>query len=97
MSESRVTASDLAELERGLTQALAIVVGLLAEAAGSQKLAYHLAGALQAADANQANPMRDRLLADALHLVVLKAIQAAPEDAYLQGLAMQIRSRQTKH
>lgn len=94
---STVSTEDLATLERGTAQALTIVLGLLAEAVGSQKLAYHFAANLDAADKMQPNPTRDRLLDQAFRMVLTKAIHHAPDDPVLQSIAASARSRQTKH
>lgn len=97
MNARPVTTDDLEALERATTQALAIVIGLLAEAVGSQKLTYHFAGALQAAAQAQPNGQRDRLLEDAYRLVVLKAQRAAPDDPVIQELHANLTTKTTKH
>lgn len=97
MENKRVTAEDLEALERATTQALTVVVGLLAEAVGSHKLAYHFGATLDAAEKMQPNPVRDRLLDEAFRLVLTKAIRAAPDDPVLRDIAASARARQTKH
>jgi len=97
MAKINTTSAELGALERSTTQALTIVLGLLAEAAGSQKLAYHFAAALTAAEKMAPNPQRDRLLDEAFRLVLTKAIAASPDDPVLRDLAASVRARQTKH
>ena len=97
MSESKVTKADLATLEKATTEALTIVLGLLAEAAGSHKLAYHFGAALHAAEKQSANPTRDRLLDEGFRLVLLKAMRAAPDDPVLKDLQTSYQARRTKH
>lgn len=92
-----VTTADLEALERSTTQALAIVTGLLAEAVGSQKLAYHFGAALNAVEQAQPNAQRDRLLDEAFRLVLLKAVRAAPEDPVLQELQARMLAKKTRH
>lgn len=92
-----ISQADAIQLERGIAQSLAIVVGLLAEAVGSQKLAYHFGAALSAAEQQQPNAVRDRLLDDAFRLVLLKAMRAAPEDPVLRDLQTSLNARRTKH
>lgn len=96
-SKKPVTAEDLEAFERATSQAFAIVVGLLAEAAGSQKLAYHFGAALSAAEQMKPNRRRDRLLDDAFRMVLLKAMRAAPDDPVLKDLQAQLAARQMKH
>lgn len=91
------TTADLASLERSTAEALTIVLGLLAEAAGSQKLAYHFGAALHAAETRRPDPARDRLLDPAFRLVLQKALHHAPDDPVLQNLAASVEARKTKH
>lgn len=97
MSESKVTKADLATIEKATSEALTIVVGLLAEAVGSHKLAYHFGAALHAAETKSTNATRDRLLDEAFRLVLLKAMRAAPEDPVLHDLQATHLARRTKH
>lgn len=97
MSESKVTKADLATLEKATTEALTIVLGLLAEAVGSHMLAYHFGAALHAAETTSSNPTRDRLLDEAFRLVLLKAMRAAPDDPALQDLQARYLATRTKH
>lgn len=97
MTNKAPTTADLEQLERSTAQALTIVLGLLAEAVGSHKLAYHFGAALSSAEKLQPNPQRDRLLDPAFRLVVQKAIAHAPNDPVLQDLAAKLRSRQPVH
>lgn len=92
-----VTTDDLLALERSTTSALTIVVGLLAEAVGSQKLAYHFGAALTAAEQHKTDAVRDRLLDEAFRLVLLKAMRAAPDDPVLRSLQTSLNARRTKH
>jgi hypothetical protein len=92
-----LTSDDLAAFERSTARALAIALGLLAEATGSQKLAYHLGAALSAAEQQQPDATRDRLLDQAFRMVLTKALHHAPDDPVLQDLAATLRARQTKH
>jgi hypothetical protein len=92
-----LTTDDLASFERSTTRAMTIVLGLLAEAVGSQKLAYHFGAALSAAEQQQPDPTRDRLLDAAFRLVLTKAMHHAPDDPLLRNLAATLRARQTKH
>lgn len=92
-----LTTADLEAFERSTTAALTIVVGLLAEAVGSQKLAYHFGAALNAAELHKTDAVRDRLLDAAFRLVLLKAMRAAPDDPVLQNLQASLNARRTKH
>lgn len=92
-----VTTADLESFERGVASALTIVIGLLAEATGSHKLAYHFGASLHAAEKMKPNPTWDRLLDEAFRLVLVKAMHHAPDDPVLQDLAASLRARQTKH
>lgn len=97
METKRVSTKDLQALEASTAQALSIVLGLLAEAAGSEKLAYHLAAALDAARKMQPNQQRDRLLQPAYRLVLLKAAAAAPGNAEIQSLVASLRESKSSH
>lgn len=92
-----LSSEEAKQLELGIAEALTIVVGLLAEATGSQKLAYHLGAALAAAEKKSANSVRDRLMDGPFRLVLMKAMRAAPDDPVLQDLAATLNARRTKH
>lgn len=97
MSESRVTKADLEKFEQATAEAFALVVGLLGEAAGSQKLAYHMGASMHAAETQKPNPIRDRLLDPAFRMLLLKAMRADPDDPVLQDLQTTYQARRTKH
>lgn len=92
-----LTTADLEALERSTAQAFAIVCGLLAEAVGSHQLAYHFGAALSANAKTLPNPQRERLLEEAFHLVLMKALHHAPDDAILQTLAAKLRAGRQSH
>jgi len=97
INKKAVTTADLETLERATTQAFSIVVGLLAEAVGSHKLAYHFGATLNAVEQTRPNPQRDRLLEEAYRLVLLKALRAAPGDPVLQEMQASLKARKTTH
>lgn len=92
-----ITTDDLAAFEKATASALTIVLGLLAEAVGSQKTAYHLGAALSAAKTKHPDPIRERLLDQAYRLVLVKAMHHAPDDPVLRDLAASVNARKTKH
>lgn len=93
----KVSAAELQALEASTAEALSVIAGLLAEAVGSYKLAYHFGAALSGLEKAQPNAQRDRLLDRAFRLVLMKAIHHAPDDPVLQDLAATLRSRQQRH
>lgn len=81
-----VTHEDLERLEQATAEAFSILAGLLAEAAGSGKLAAHFAASLDAYRQISPNPARDKLLKDAYRLVLKKAYHAHPDAVVIQDL-----------
>lgn len=92
-----VTTADLAAFEQSTAEAFAIVLGLLAEATDTQHLTYQLGAALHAAETNRPDAVRDRLLDRAFRTVLVKALNAAPDDPVLQSLAASVSARRAKH
>lgn len=92
-----VTTTDLAAFEQSTADALAIVLGLLAEAVGSQKLAYHFGASLEAAEKHRPDATRDRLLERAFGMVLVKAMHQAPDDPMLKNLAASVNARKSRH
>lgn len=79
------------------SEAIAILAGLLAEAAGSGKLAYHFGAAMDALKKTKPDPLRDRMLRPAYRLVLIKARIAHPDDPILEALATSELGVQHKH
>lgn len=94
---TEMSSAEARQLERSIAEAMTILVGLLAEAAGAQPLAYHMGAALHAAEQRQPNAVRDRLLDEAFRLVLLKAMRAAPDDPVLKDLHASVNARTPKH
>lgn len=91
------TKEDLDELVRGMSEALSIVVGLLAEAAGSEKLALHFAAALDARKNRQPDPLCDHLLQSAYRMVLIKARNRAPDNQVIRDLFASELGDEQKH
>lgn len=89
--------ANIEQLTIATAEALAILAGLLAEAAGSGKLAYHFAQSLDANNQANPNPLRDRLLSDSYRLVLTKARNHHPDDAILADLAASEFGTPQKH
>lgn len=93
----KITHQDLDRLQEATTQALGLVVGLLAEAVGSRELAHHFSAAMHAQRRSRANPVTAALLQDAYRLVLIKARNAHPDDPALQALAASELGSLEKH
>lgn len=85
----------IVQLETSTSEALALLAGLLAEAAGAVKLAAHFAFAMDALRQLNPNPQRERLLRNAYRVVLLKARDLDPGNKALQNLcASELGTRQ---
>lgn len=84
MAEEPVTRADLEALEASVARAIAIVLGCIAETGDCVEIACHLATAFESANATSADPIRDRILRESLHLVFEKALQSAHTEKKLR-------------
>lgn len=91
------TQEDLRKLEASIADALAIMMGVLAEAVGTGKTAYQIGSALQAFHQRRPDPLRDQLLKDAYRLVLIKARNHHPDDPEIQALYTSELGEQKKH
>lgn len=92
-----VTREEFDGLIAATARAIGLFAGVLAEAAGKQKTAYMVCAA---ADANQkmgGSALDQRLLRDAIRLVLIKARNQHPDDSTLQALCERFLPEQTKH
>jgi hypothetical protein len=97
MKGKKLTAVESEQIISATSEAIAVLAGLLAEAAGSGKLAYHFGAALDAQNKANPDPLRDRMLRPAYRLVLTKARIAHPDDPVLESLAASELGSQRKH
>lgn len=93
----RLTEDELQRFGESVSDALTIVVGLMAEAVGRRQFALHFASAYSARQQTRPDHVRDSLLLDALRLVLVKARNAHPDDPDIQTLAASVLGEQKRH
>jgi aromatic ring-opening dioxygenase LigB subunit len=99
MNKSKAKALTEDELQRfgeSVSDALTIVIGVLAQVVGSRTIALNLLEAMEGRKQVRPDHVRDSLLSDALVLALVKARNDHPDDQPLQSLAASVLGSQTK-